>query len=98
MIKFTQPINLDGSILIDELISAGVAIDFDKSPSVDEDGNLWLDIAKADEAKAKAVVDKHDFEVNHKAQALLEKAKSEAKDALLNRLGITAEEAKLLLG
>jgi len=57
MIQFTKPTNLNGAELLAELNAAGVSID--KSPSIDGEGNFWLDIAKADEAKAKPIVTAH---------------------------------------
>ena len=60
MIKLNKPINLNGTELRQELNAAGVVIS-DKPSAVkaDNEGNLWLDIASKDEAKAKSVVDVH---------------------------------------
>ena len=57
MIQFTKPTNLNGAELLAELNAAGIAIE--NSPSIDGDGNFWLDIAKTDEAKAKPIVAAH---------------------------------------
>lgn len=57
MKQFTKPANLNGAELLDELKTAG--IDVNGAPSVEGDGSLWLDIKDSDEAKAKAVVAKH---------------------------------------
>ena len=60
MIKFNKPINLNGTELRQELNAAGVKITNDPSSlKLDADGNLWLNIADKDEAKAQVVVDAH---------------------------------------
>jgi hypothetical protein len=58
MIKFEKPVNLNGAELSDELNSAGIVIT--TKPFVDGNGDLWLDIAKKDEVKAKSIVATHD--------------------------------------
>lgn len=57
MIKFNKPANLNGTELLEELNAAGVAID--QSPTVDGNGDLWLEINAKDETKAQAVVNAH---------------------------------------
>ena len=57
MIQFTKPTNLNGAELLTELNAAGVAIT--QWPMLDDSGALWLDIAEADEAKAKPIVAAH---------------------------------------
>lgn len=57
MIQYDKPQNLNGSELLAELQSAGVAID--SVPLLDADGNLWLDITTKDQTKAKTIVDSH---------------------------------------
>jgi len=92
MIKFNKPNSLNGSQLCQELIAAGVKIDDPLNTcSIDEYGDFWLNIAKKDEAKAKPVVDAH-VGVD---QTVIIEAK---RQAVLDRLGLTADEAKLLLG
>ena len=59
MITFTRPANLNGQELIAELTAAGIEINTDTSPFDDGQGNLLLDIAAADEAKAKTIVAAH---------------------------------------
>jgi hypothetical protein len=60
MLKFNKPINLNGAELIDELSTAGIILHkIKQAPVVDENGSLWLDIAKADEAKAASIVAAH---------------------------------------
>lgn len=86
MIKFTTPANLNGTQLINELKAQGIAIS--EPPMIDGNGDLFLEIVAKDEAKAKVIVDAHigvDNYVNPE------------KAALLAKLGITEDEAKLLL-
>jgi len=67
MVSFTKPNNLDGAKLIDELIAAGVNIIGQDAfahlgktpPQIDGDGNLLLDIADSDKAKAAEIVAAH---------------------------------------
>jgi hypothetical protein len=87
-IKFTQPAKLNGKQLIEELNVGGVVTT--ELPNVDIDGNFWLDVDPLDESKASAIVAAHIAIVNTDFAA--------AKAALLAKLGITAEEAALLLG
>ena len=75
-----------------ELKDASITIDDEPSSVfIDGNGDFWLNIAKKDEAKAKSVVDAH---IGVDQTPIIE-AK---RQALLDRLGITADEAKLLLG
>ena len=61
MIKFNKPVNLNGSELRQELNAAGIKISNEPSAvKADSEGNLWLDIAAKDEAKAQTIVDAHD--------------------------------------
>ena len=57
MIKFDKPENLNGTELLAELNAAGISIT--EIPTIDGDGKLWLNIAKKDETKARAIVDAH---------------------------------------
>jgi hypothetical protein len=92
MIKLTKPTNLNGSELRDELNAGGVAIsDAFSAVSIDGNGELWLDIKATDKTKAEAILATHNGTV-------IALDNSAAKAALLARLGITADEAKLLLG
>jgi hypothetical protein len=88
MIKFDKPTNLNGTELIDELNAAGVKIQ--ERPVADET-NLWLNIDVKDEAKAKAIVDVHNG-------TTVAPDLSAQRQVILDRLGLTAEEAQLLLG
>ena len=59
MIQFNAPVNLDGTVLRQELNTAGVKIS-DVMTAVKLDGNvLWLDIAKKDEDAANLIVAAH---------------------------------------
>lgn len=62
--SFDKPKNLDGAVLIDELVAAGVEVKKDnkgryEAPRLDGEGVLWLDIAESDYDAAKAVVTAH---------------------------------------
>lgn len=89
MIKFTQPKLLNGAQLVEELASAGVTVT--GRPSIDGDGVLWLNIASNDEAKAKAIVEAH---IGIDQGPIIEAKRV----TILERLGLTADEAKLLIG
>lgn len=89
MIKFNKPAKLDGTQLVKEIKSAGIEIN--QPPLIDEVGDFWLDVKDKDKTKVAGIVD------NHIAVEIDEKALEKAKAALFDRLGITADEAKLLL-
>ena len=60
MIQFIKPTNLNGTELRKELNDAGVTIDYDFLAVRDDGcGNLLLDIADSDEAKATPIVAAH---------------------------------------
>ena len=60
MIKFNKPENLNGAELLDELAAVGIVLDKkEQAPLIDGNGDFWLDVKKADEAKAAAVVAAH---------------------------------------
>ena len=60
MIKFNKPENLNGAELLDELAAVGIVLDkIDQAPLIDGNGDFWLDVQPADEAKAAAVVAAH---------------------------------------
>jgi hypothetical protein len=91
MITFIKPENLNGAELRAELNAVGIKIsDAPESVTIDENGNLVLDINADDEAKAISVVAAHNG-------TTIAPDYSSAKTALLERLGITEEEAKLFL-
>lgn len=89
MIKFNKPKNLNGTELLNELNAANVSII--NPPEIDGNGDLWLDIGKKDEAKAKTIVAAHDG-------TIVAPDLSAQRQVILDRLNITADEAKLLLG
>ena len=88
MIQFTKPANLNGTELIEELAQANINII--GLPMV-EGEILKLNISEADAANAAVIVAAHNG-------TTVAPDNSAAKAALLDKLGITAEEAKLLLG
>jgi hypothetical protein len=60
MASFTKPASLNGIQLKEELRAAGVSISDDSAAVLDSsDGFIHLDIKKADETKAAAVVAAH---------------------------------------
>lgn len=89
MIQFNKPENLNGTELLNELNAAGVKIT--EPPLIDGNSDFWLNIAAKDEAKAKAIVDAHNG-------TTVAPDLSAQRQAILDRLGITADEAKLILG
>jgi len=91
MIKFDKPQNLNGSELIDELKAVGIIINAETSPFIDGNGNFWLDISKADKAKAEPIVAAHNG-----TTTVLEILAQ--RQAILDRLGLSQEEANILLG
>ena len=82
------PTELNGVQLQKELKEAG--IELNDHPRL-VDGKLILDIAKKDETKAQAIVDAH-VGVDNSAEI------EAARQAILDRIGLTADELKLLLG
>jgi hypothetical protein len=91
MITFDKPTNLNGSELRKELNAGGVTISDAVSSVMLSGDELSLDIAAKDTAKATPIVAAHNGTV-------IAPDNLAAKAALLARLGITADEAKLLLG
>ena len=90
METFIKPEALNGHQLKKELKDAGIEIGFD-GLGINEDGKLQFEITKGSKNKAKEIVEKHVGFENWIET-------SEAKIALLNKLGITEDEAKLLIG
>jgi predicted nucleic acid-binding protein len=90
MIKFNKPQNLNGAELRQELNNIGVQISNQPtSVEVDNDDNLWLDIASEDEAKAKVIVD------NHNGTTVAPEPTIEQK---LASVGLSVEDLKAALG
>lgn len=89
MIQFNKPEKLNGEQLLDELKNAGVKIvDY---PLIDGEGNFWLDVKETDKEKTAEIVQKHIGEDTSKIKVA-------ARQAILDRLGLTEDEAKILLG
>jgi hypothetical protein len=89
MIKFDKPENLNGSQLLTELNAGNVKIT--NPPLIDDNKDFWLDIDLKDEAKAKSIVSAH-IGIDNSAQIAAQ------RQVILDRLGLTADEARLLLG
>ena len=89
MITFTKPQNLNGKELLEQLDAAGIQINSDTSPFDDGQGNLLLDIAVADEAKAKAIVAAHNGTVISPEPTVADK---------LANAGLTVADLKNALG
>ena len=83
-IQFDKPNHLNGEQLLQELASAGIVA---SNPTIDGDENFWLEIASKDSDAAKIVIASH-VEKPIAPLTIIEK---------LVKLGITAEEAALLL-
>jgi hypothetical protein len=88
MHSFTKPSDLNGVQLIEEIQAQKIIVT--GSPSLDADGVLWLDIDEKDQDKVATIIE------NHKGQAHYKDATAIARTALLERLGITEQEAQLL--
>ena len=89
LIQFDTPKNLNGEELVAELTKIGVQVT--GRPQIDENKDLWLNINELDKTKATLVVAAHNG-------TIIPPDNSAAKAALLAKLGITADEARLLLG
>ena len=89
MIQFNKPEKLNGEQLLDELKNAGIKVV--NYPLIDGEGNFWLDVEEADKEKTAKIVGEHIGEDTSKIKAA-------ARQAILDRLGLTEEEAKILLG
>lgn len=93
MIKFTKPENLDGFYLRQELAKSGIELSSGSIRLVGDD--LFLDIDAKNEKMAQSVIEGHNGAIPYAAEI---EAAAKAKADLLDRLGITEDEAKLLLG
>ena len=90
MIEFIKPTNLNGTELRKELNDAGVTISQDfLSVRDDGCGNLILEIADADETKAKAIVAKHNGTVIAPEPTIADKLAS---------VGLSVTDLKTALG
>jgi hypothetical protein len=87
MIQFNKPTNLNGTELLAELNAAGVTITH--PPFDNAQGNLWLDIAEADKAKATSIVAAHNGTLIAPEPTVADK---------LAASGLTLDELKAALG
>lgn len=88
MEQFNKPTQLNGRQLLAELVAANIKVNDD--PTIDGEGVLLLDIAKGDKEKAAAIVASH-IGVDD-VDDLLSK-----KQEIFEKLGLTADEIKLVL-
>lgn len=86
--EFNIPAQLNGVQLQKELKDAGIK--FTDYPRL-VDSKLILDIAKKDETKAKAIVDAH-VGIDNSAEIAAQ------RQAILDRIGLSADELAVLLG
>lgn len=86
MVTFTQPVNLNGKQLLEELANAGIKSS--GSCLIDEFGVFWVPIDEKDKAKAEPIVEAH--------SAIDENVAKEAAQAKLAALGLTADDLKAL--
>ncbi len=92
MIKFNKPTNLNGYELRNELNNAGIKINYGGSEvAIDEDGDFWLDVNSKDKSKVEAIVSAHNG-------TIIAPDLSTEKQAILDRIGLTADELKTILG
>ena len=89
MIKLNKPTNLNGTELRQELNAAGVKISNEPSSLKDDNGDLWLDIADKDEAKAQVVVNAHNGTIVAPEPTVADKLQS---------VGLNLEDLKAALG
>jgi hypothetical protein len=90
MIKFTSPNQLNGKQLRDELNAANVKISYDKAAiTINEDGDLWLDISDKDKTKAEKVIADHVAVFDTSAPTIEQKLES---------VGLSVEDLKTALG
>lgn len=88
MIKFDKPTNLNGTELLAELNAANIKIT--EPPTIDGNNELWLEIEAEDETIAKPIVAAHNG-------TIVAPDKTAQRQVILDRLGLTAEEAAILL-
>ena len=88
MIEFNKPENLNGSELLLELKVGGIVVT--SPPTIDGEGKFWLDLSESDKEKAMPIV------AAHNGRTIAPNTAAE-KQQILDQLGITAEQAKLLL-
>ena len=90
MIKFNKPENLNGAELLNELAVVGIVLDkINQAPMLDGNGDFWLDIKPADQAKAAAVVAAHNGNIIAPEPTVQDK---------LAKAGLSVEDLKSALG
>jgi len=87
MIQFTKPENRNGAELLAELNAGGVAIT--EPPSIDGNGEFWLDVAQADKAKAEPIVAAHNGTIVAPEPTIADK---------LATVGLNLDDLKAALG
>lgn len=91
MLTFNKPNKLNGTQLIHELFLVGITLKNNKYIQDTSDGYIHLDIDNEHFNQAKEIVDLHI------GQDVFLDERATEKQSILDRLGITADEAKLLL-
>jgi hypothetical protein len=86
--KFTKPNPLNAETLIKELSSIGIDIEI---VLVNAEGELVLDVKDKDKTKVQTVLN------NHKGEDSID-PKLAGRQAIFDKLGLTADEAAILLG
>jgi hypothetical protein len=90
MATFTLPKNLNGAELREELKAAAIEIsDLSSAVSIDENGNLVLEIAAKDKTKAEAIVLAHNGTMVAPEPTIHQKLES---------VGLSIDELKVALG
>jgi len=87
MVKITRPTNLNGAELLKELAAAKIVVS--GMPTMDGNGELWIDVAEADAAKAEAVALKHNGTIEPAQLSIEEKLAS---------VGLSIGDLKTALG
>ena len=91
MNKFTKPSQLNVAQLFEELNAAGVTIEPNQLAEIDGNGDFWLPVKDKDVAKANPIMAAH---VGIDPSIAVEARRQD----ILTRLGITAEEAAIIVG
>lgn len=90
MINFKKPVNLNGDELLDELLAVGIVLDkWKQAPSIDGNGDMWLDILEADKAKATSVIASHNGTISAPELTVADKLAS---------VGLSLDDLKAALG
>lgn len=91
MLIFNKPVKLNGTRLINELKAVGLEVD---SVVDNGSGSIYLELPDSDKSKAQKVVN------DHKGEDIIDLkiAIKESAISKLAALGLTEEEAQLILG